>query len=337
MTKAFISGCASTVLGVEEAAFFASERPWGLILFARNCESPQQIRELVGHFRECVGDPSAPVLIDQEGGRVRRLRPPLWPDYPKGEVYGRLYEADRVAGVRAAWLGARLIGADLLDLGINVDCLPIIDVRRAETDDVIGDRAYGSEPGQVAAIGRAIADGLAAAGVLPIAKHIPGHGRAMVDSHHELPVVAASYEDLSATDFAPFRRLADLPLAMTAHIVYSAIDTERCATLSPIVIDQVIRGDIGFDGCLMSDDVSMKALGGSMRERVEGLFLAGCDLALHCNGDIAEMREVAAASPVLSGQALQRAMAARSRLTVPQAMDCASLRQEFELLTAAIA
>ncbi len=337
MTKAFISGCASTRLNSEETSFFKSEQPWGLILFARNCEYPQQICDLVEHFRECVGDKAAPVLIDQEGGRVRRLRPPLWPDYPRGEIYARLYEADRVAGLRAAWLGARLIGADLIELGINVDCLPIVDVRRAETDDVIGDRAYGSDPGQVAAIGRAIADGLAAAGVLPVLKHIPGHGRAVVDSHIELPVVDASHSELSDFDFKPFRQLADLPLAMTAHIVYSALDPERCATLSPTVIANVIRGEIGFEGCLMSDDVSMKALGGSMVERVEGLFLAGCDLALHCNGDFAEMRDVAAASPELSGRALQRAQAAKSWLNAPRAMDRASLRQEFELLTAAVA
>lgn len=335
MTKAFICGASSTSLSIEERAFFATERPWGLILFARNCQEPEQIRDIVSEFRECVADIEAPVLIDQEGGRVRRLRPPIVDDYPPGDVYGRLFIRDRQAGLRAAWLGARLIGGDLHDLGINVDCLPIVDVRFPETDDVIGDRAYGDTPDQVAYIGRAIASGLEAAGVLPVLKHIPGHGRATVDSHYELPVVDAAKSDLCDIDFVPFRRLNDLPLAMTAHIVYSALDPQNCATHSSKVIAEVIRGEIGFDGCLMSDDVSMRALGGDMQERVANLFAAGCDLALHCNGDFAEMRDVAAVSPELSEKALDRANAAKARLCVPEPVDRGVLREEFERLIGA--
>ncbi|MBA5776725.1 beta-N-acetylhexosaminidase [Stappia sp. F7233] len=334
MVKAFIAGCSSTSLTNEEQSFFASEQPVGLILFARNCREPDQIRELVASYREAVGDPEAFVLIDQEGGRVRRLRPPHWPDYPPGEVYARLYERDRDTGLRAAFLGAQLIGSDLAALGINVDCAPILDVRFAETDDVIGDRAYGSGSEQVASIGRAVADGLETAGVLSIIKHIPGHGRATADSHLELPVVDASHEALSSVDFAPFKALADLPMAMTAHIVYSALDAERCATLSPSIIENVIRQEIGFAGLLMSDDVSMKALGGPMRQRIEGLFAAGCDLALHCNGDFAEMQEVAAASPLLEGAALDRVRQARARLRAPAPIDRAALREEFDGLIA---
>ncbi|MXN64561.1 beta-N-acetylhexosaminidase [Stappia sp. GBMRC 2046] len=335
MAKAFICGASSTSLSVDERAFVATERPWGLILFARNCHEPEQIRDLVAEFRECVADIDAPVLIDQEGGRVRRLRPPIVADYPPGDVYGRIFARDRQAGVRAAWAGARLIGADLHDLGINVDCLPIVDVRFPETDDVIGDRAYGDTPDQVAEIGRAVASGLEAAGVLPVLKHIPGHGRATVDSHHELPVVDAAKSELCDVDFAPFRKLNDLPLAMTAHIVYGAIDPQNCATQSPKMIGDIIRGEIGFDGCLMSDDVSMRALGGEMRERVASLFAAGCDLALHCNGDFAEMRDVAAASPELRGKALARANAAKARLRAPEPVDRKALREEFERLIGA--
>ncbi|NRG18872.1 beta-N-acetylhexosaminidase [Rhizobiales bacterium] len=332
MAKAFICGASSTSLSIDERAFFAAERPWGLILFARNCHEPEQIRDIVAEFRECVADIDAPVLIDQEGGRVRRLRPPMVADYPPGDTYGRIFARDRHAGLRAAWLGARLIGGDLRDLGINVDCLPIVDVRFPDTDDVIGDRAYGDTPDQVAEIGRAIASGLEAAGVLPVLKHIPGHGRATVDSHHELPVVDAAKTDLYNVDFVPFRRLSDLPLAMTAHIVYRALDPQNCATHSSKVIAEIIRGEIGFDGCLMSDDVSMRALGGDMRERVTGLFAAGCDLALHCNGDFAEMRNVAAASPELRGKALVRANAAKARIHAPEPVDRGALREEFERL-----
>lgn len=336
MAKAFISGCAGLVLTADERAFFARERPWGLILFARNISTPDQVRALVQDWRAVVGDADAPVLIDQEGGRVRRLRPPLVADYPAGAVYGRLHASDQAQGLRAARAGARLIAADLADLGITVNCAPILDVPTPVTSDVIGDRAYATDPADIAALGRAIADGLADGGVLPVIKHMPGHGRATVDSHLELPVVEAAAEALRQVDFAPFRALADLPLAMTAHVVFTALDAQRCATQSPVVID-LIRREIGFDGALMADDVSMKALGGPMAERVEKLFAAGCDLALHCNGDMAEMVDVAQASPELSGAALRRCATALASRRPPRPVDRAALRAEFEELLAGAA
>jgi beta-N-acetylhexosaminidase len=336
MTKAFITGCSGTRLSADERRLFDDERPWGLILFARNIRDAQQIRDLVADFREVVGNREAPVLIDQEGGRVRRLRPPLVQDYPPGAVYGLLYGNAPDAGERAAWLCGRLIGADLADLGITVDCLPIVDVPRGDTSDVIGDRAYGTEPEVIARIGRAMTDGLAAAGVLPVLKHIPGHGPATVDSHLAPPVVDTDLETLRRLDFVPFRALRDLPLAMTAHVVYTAIDGDACATCSPRVIETIIRGELDYQGCLMSDDVSMKALGGEMQARVLSLFQAGCDLALHCNGDFAEMRDVAAASPVLAGESLRRADAAVAARGQGEPMDRDALQAEFAALLARI-
>ena len=333
MAKAFISGCSGTVLTADERSFFAAERPWGLILFARNIRSHEQVRDLVADWRQTVGDEHAPVLIDQEGGRVRRLRPPLVANYPAGEVYGRLYAEDQDAGLRMAWAGARLIAADLADLGITVDCAPILDVPTPVTSDVIGDRAYARDAETVSRIGRAVADGLLAGGVLPVIKHVPGHGRATVDSHLDLPVVEASLEDLRNVDFIPFKALADLPLGMTAHIVFTALDGDRCATQSPVIID-LIRSEIGFDGALMADDVSMKALGGEMRERVEKLFAAGCDLALHCNGDLAEMRAVANVAPDLVSNALRRCTAALARRLDAEPVDRIALRAEFDDLLA---
>ncbi|WP_425087300.1 beta-N-acetylhexosaminidase [Stappia sp.] len=336
MTKSFITGCSGLRLTTDERRLFDAERPWGLILFARNCKTPGQIRDLVADFRDVVGNPDAPVLIDQEGGRVRRLRPPLVQDYPPGAVYGKLHASEREAGLRAAWLCGRLIGADLADLGITVDCLPIVDVPRGDTSDVIGDRAYGTDPEVIARIGRAMTDGLAAAGVLPVLKHIPGHGPATVDSHLALPVVDTDLETLRRLDFVPFRALRDLPLAMTAHVVYTAIDSQVCATCSPTVIDTIIRGELDYQGCLMSDDVSMKALGGEMQARVRSLFQAGCDLALHCNGDFAEMRDVASASPVLAGEPLRRADAAIGARRQGEPMDREALQAEFAALLAGI-
>lgn len=334
MTKAFITGCADLTLSAEERAFFAGERPWGLILFRRNVSDPSQVADLVTAFREAVGVGNAPVLIDQEGGRVQRLRPPHWRAYPPGRAYGLLYEHDRIAGERAAWLGARLIAHDLNRLGINVDCLPLLDVPVPGAHDVIGDRAYGHDVDIVSTLAASAAEGLLAGGVLPVAKHIPGHGRAGADSHLELPRVAASEEELDTTDFEPFRRLADLPLAMTAHVVYEAIDATRPATTSPKMIGEVIRGSIGFDGCLMSDDLSMQALSGSLADRAATSFAAGCDLALHCNGDFAEMVEVAAASPELSGDAERRARAALDCLREPAWIDEDAAREELGSLLA---
>jgi len=309
--RACILGCSATALTDAERGFFRDADPWGFILFRRNVESPDQVRRLVDAFRASVGRADAPVLIDQEGGRVQRLRPPHWPAYPPGRAYGELPPADRR---EMAWLGARLIANDLHALGVTVDCLPVLDVPSPGAHDVIGDRAYASEPGETASLGRAAAEGLIAGGVLPVVKHIPGHGRAGVDSHKRLPMVDATLADLEARDFAPFRALADMPMAMTAHVVYRALDRACPATTSALVIAEIIRGAIGFQGLLISDDLSMEALKGGLAERTAAALAAGCDVALHCNGDAEEMTGVVAAAPPLAGQALARAVAALARL-----------------------
>src|SRR6202167_1061501 len=307
--RAFITGVAGPELTDEERQFLRDAQPWGLIVFSRNIAGSDPLRRLIGEFRSLVGR-DAPVLIDQEGGRVQRLGPPQWPSYPPGAAYGALYDKDRQTGLAAARLGARLIASDLADLGIDVDCMPLGDVPVPGSDAVIGDRAYGTEPGKVAAIAGAIAEGLADGGVLPVLKHIPGHGRATADSHKRPPVVTADRATLEATDFAAFRPLAGLPLGMTAHVVFSAIDPVAPATLSAGIVGGVIRDSIGFRGLLMSDDISMGALSGSLSARSAAAIAAGCDMVLHCNGDLAEMRAVAAAVPALAGEAARRAAAA---------------------------
>lgn len=309
LVRAFISGCASLTLSEEEKRFFAESCPWGLILFKRNIQDSDQVSALVRIFREIVGRDDAPVLIDQEGGRVQRLGPPNWPSFPAAERLTTT--SDTTAAVA---LGARLIASELLPLGINVDCLPVADLRFPGAHDVIGDRAYGSDPAVVAELARAAADGLLEGGVLPVVKHIPGHGRAMADSHLELPRVSAPRAELERLDFEPFRRLSDMPLAMTAHVIYEDIDPVLPATISPKVIAEVIRGHIGFDGCLMTDDVSMKALSGDIGANTKAAFAAGCDLALHCNGTMHEMRAVAENSPRLDGKAAERAKKALDRI-----------------------
>ncbi|NVK34815.1 MAG: beta-N-acetylhexosaminidase [Rhodobacteraceae bacterium] len=314
MVKSFITGCSGTSLSQAELNFLKQEDPWGLILFRRNCESAAQVRDLVSSFRDAVGRDNAPVLIDQEGGRVQRLQPPIWHKYPAAQKFGDLYRIDRERGRQAAWLTARLIAYDLKELGITVDCLPLLDAGRPETSDVIGDRAYCENIDAVTDLGRQTAGGLMTGGVLPVMKHIPGHGRAVVDSHLELPVVDTSLEELDGHDFVPFKKLKSLPLAMTAHILFPQIDARQPVTQSKYIIENVIRGRIGFSGCLMSDDISMKALGGSIKERCQASFSAGCDLVLHCNGDLAEMQEVAASSPNLSGTAQLRCNNALSLL-----------------------
>ena len=332
MTKAFITGVAGTTPNAAERAFIEAARPWGFILFKRNIETPQQVASLVAELKKCGGRSDVPVLIDQEGGRVQRLGPPHWPAYPPGAVFGKLYDVDRALGLLAARSSARLIAADLWELGINVDCLPLADVPVAGADAVIGDRAYGTEPGKVAAIARAVTEGLGEGGILPVLKHIPGHGRATTDSHLRLPTVDTPKNELERTDFAAFRPLAGLPMAMTAHVVFSALDPVHPATTSATIINQVIRGVIGFQGLLMSDDVSMNALSGSIAERTRGAFLAGCDTVLHCNGNLAEMREVAAETPELSGKALQRASRALASRGAPQPFDKALARAELEAM-----
>lgn len=304
MSRAFVTGLKGTVLSAEERAFLAEATPWGLILFRRNVESPEQLKRLTGDFREAVGW-QAPVLVDQEGGRVQRLTAPHWRKYPSGR---RLAGAAALAGdERLIADVAHLIGDDLAAVGIDVDCAPCLDIATPDMTPAIGDRSYGERPDQVASAGRAFAEGLMAAGLLPVIKHVPGHGRARVDSHHELPVVEADMESLAAADFMPFAALADLPAAMTAHLVYTAIDPARPATQSPIVIEDIIRGRIGFDGLLFSDDLSMNALKGTIAERARATLAAGCDIALHCSGDMTEMTAVAAEAPELVGKAAARA------------------------------
>jgi len=330
--RAFITGLSGTTLNADERAFIAAERPWGFILFKRNIETPQQVASLVDELKKCAGRYDAPVFIDQEGGRVQRLGPPHWPVYPAGSLFSALYDTEPALGLKAARLSARLIAADLSDLGITVDCLPLADVPVAGADAVIGNRAYGTEPGKVAAIARAVTEGLADGGILPVLKHIPGHGRATADSHFRLPTVDAPKNELERTDFAAFQPLADLPMAMTAHVVFSSLDPVHPATTSATIISQVIRGVIGFQGLLMSDDVSMKALSGSIAERTKAIFAAGCDMVLHCNGNLEEMREVAAETPELSGKALQRAAQALASRGAPQPFDRAAGRTELEAL-----
>jgi beta-N-acetylhexosaminidase len=305
--RAFICGLEGLALTEGEREFISRYRPWGAILFARNIGSPPQVHELCNSFRECLDDADAPIFIDQEGGRVQRIKPPNVRAYPAGSVYGDIYKQDVVCGVEASRLGAKLIGLDLISLGITGNCLPLLDMPVEDSDPVIGDRAYGRDIETVATIGTAVIGGLASAGVLPVMKHLPGHGRACVDSHKALPVVDCDIETLDASDFVPFRLNANrVPLAMSAHIIFSAVDDENPATLSAEVIDMIIRGRIGYSGALMTDDISMGALSGSLAERTRRAIEAGCDLVLHCNGVMEEMVEVAENSPVLAGDALIR-------------------------------
>jgi len=334
--RAFITGLEKTVVTADEQAFLRDADPWGFILFARNIDDPDQVRRLIADLRGTLGR-NAPVLIDQEGGRVQRLRPPHWPSYPPGAAYGQLYDHDREAGLAAARMGARLIAADLAALGIDVDCLPLADVPVAGADAVIGDRAYGETPAKVSAVAGAVAEGLRRGGVLPVLKHIPGHGRATADSHADLPVVDADRATLECTDFAAFRPLAGLPLAMTAHVVFTAIDPVAPATTSATMVRQVIRGEIGFGGLLMSDDISMGALSGSIGERSRAAIAAGCDVVLHCNGRLDEMKAVAAEAPGLADQAAQRATAALAARSAPDDIDLAATRAEFATLMGGMA
>src|SRR5215831_2104886 len=318
--RAFITGLSGPAITADERVFLRTMAPWGLILFKRNLQSPEQAKALVSEFRDLVGVTDAPVLIDQEGGRVQRMGPPQWPAYPPGAAYGRLYDRDPDRGIAAAKLGGRLIAAD---------CLPVADLPVAGSDAVIGDRAYGDTPAKVAALAGAAAAGLAEGGVLPVLKHMPGHGRAAADSHFKLPVVEATRAELDATDFAAFRPLAGLPMGMTAHVVFSAYDPVNPATTSVTMVQEVIRDSIGFKGLLMSDDVSMGALSGSLAERTRAALAAGCDIILHCNGELAEMEAVAGAVPVLAGEAAARAAAALSARVAPDAIDEADARLVF--------
>lgn len=321
--RAFISGCKTTALTEAEQIFFREMRPCGLILFKRNCDNPEQITALIEAYREAVDDDAAFVLIDQEGGRVQRLVPPHWRRYPSGRHFGSLYAENPERGLEAAKLCARLIARDLAALGINVNCAPVLDLPVPGAHDIIGDRAYGMAVSQIIGIGRAVAEGYLEGGVLPVIKHVPGHGRACADSHHSLPVIDAPCAELEATDFEPFRALNRFPLAMTAHVLMPDLDAHAPASASPVIIGDIIRRSIGFDGLLMCDDLSMGALSGSMEERTRAVLEAGCDVALHCSGDMDEMRAVAANAPQLTGDAARRYMAARRKLAPAEPFDMA--------------
>jgi beta-N-acetylhexosaminidase len=331
MPKAFVSGCAGLALTLEERAFFRREDPWGLILFKRNVSDRDQVRALTRSFRECVGRADAPVLIDQEGGRVQRMAPPHWRAYPAAALIEAGLEPSKAEA--AARLIARLIAADLIEVGITVDCAPSLDVAGEGMHAAIGNRAFSARPERVAAMGRAVAEGLLAGGVAPVIKHMPGHGRARVDSHHELPVVDAARSDLGQ-DFTPFAALKDLPMAMSAHLLYTAIDPQRPATMSPTVVREIMRGEIGFDGLIMSDDLSMKALKGPFDERAAAVIEAGLDIVLHCNGDLDEACGVASATPALSGASLRRADAALAAIAPPKPLDVELAERELAAIKA---
>jgi beta-N-acetylhexosaminidase len=324
-TKSFISGCKDKSLSQSERDFFKKNQPWGLILFQRNCGSTEQLKDLTADFREAVGRKDAPVLIDQEGGRVQRMGPsanPEWRKYPSASKFGAIYANDcPLHALRIARNVGRLMARDLFAAGISVNCLPVLDVPHEGMHAVIGDRAYASQPEIIMALARAHVAGFYDGGVLPVMKHIPGHGRATVDSHKELPRVSASRIQLESVDFRTFAGFADCPMAMTAHVVFEAIDPEHPATLSKRVIKDVIRKQIGFDGLLMTDDLSMKALSGSFADKTAAALAAGCDVVLHCGGDMTEMEQVAEAAPVLSGRALARAKVALRHRRKPVKFD----------------
>lgn len=332
-----VVGCGGLQLTAEERVLFGVRKPLGLIVFARNIDTPAQLRALIADFRGVVGNPAAPVLIDQEGGRVARLKPPHWPVFPAGAVFGALHARDPAAAEEAAYLNYRAIGAELAALGIDVDCAPVADLPVDGAHDVIGDRAYGRDAATVAAIGNAVMRGLLDAGVLPVLKHIPGHGRSRSDSHLDLPVVDTPRTVLEQTDFAPFRALCHAPWAMTAHIVYTDLDPARPATLSPRVIGEVIRTALGFGGVLISDDLTMKALKGSPAETGAAALAAGSDLVLHCSGNLGEMQALLAAVPAMTPAAATRIAKARAALPAPIPFGSEESARYQELLSLAAA
>lgn len=310
MARALILDCEGARPTADEKAFYRDADPWGFILFARHCPTAENVRAVCDDFRDAVGR-DAPIFIDQEGGRVTRMKAPVFPAHPAPALFGRLWKLDPNKAIEAARLNARLIGRMCSDLGVNVDCAPMLDTPQLDSDKtVIGDRALATHIDQIIALGRAVIEGLMEGGALPVIKHLPGHGRATVDSHFDLPRVVATKRDLRETDFAPFKALADAPMGMTAHIVFEAYDAERCATMSPVIVNEVIRGEIGFDGLLISDDLKMKALGGPVASRVAGAMAAGVDIACCCNFSLAEMQEAAAAAPILAGKSMARAQKA---------------------------
>ena len=330
--RAIIFGCAGLRLEPAEYDSFRASNPLGFIVFARNCDSPTQLARLVADLRAAVDRPDAPVLIDQEGGRVIRMGAPHWRKPPAAGAIGALAERNRAAGRRAAWLNARLISADLHRVGIDVCCLPVLDMQFAGASSVVGDRAFSANAGIVAELGRAAAEGLLAGGVLPAIKHMPGHGRATSDSHHALPQVDSSFEELDNSDFRPFRALNDMPISLSAHVCYQALDAKLPGTLSAKVIAGAIRGAIAFDGLLLSDDLSMQALSGTLGERARAALAAGCDVALHCNGQPEEMDDVADNVAELSSAALRRWAIAKNRLSQDKINNFNELLEEFDNL-----
>lgn len=330
--RAVLFGCSGPKLLPEEAAFFRDSGPWGFILFARNIQTPEQVIELVDDLRDSIGRAAAPVLIDQEGGRVARLTPPHWRKAPPAAVFGNLFQRNPEAAREACHLNARLLADELSALGINVDCVPVLDVPAPGGHQIIGDRAFATNPETVALLGLAQCEGMLQGGVLPVIKHSPGHGRAGADSHHDLPLVTASLEELRRSDFIPFSALRDLPMAMTAHVAYMALDGDVPASHSSRIIKDIIRTELGFDGVLMCDDLGMSALRGSFAERAQKAIAAGCDVLLHCSGVMAEMREVIREAPVLAGAAASRCAVALSQLQLPDRFDAAAARDRLASL-----
>ena len=329
-SSACILGCSGPAITGDEAAFFRDVRPWGFILFARNVGDADQVRRLTDDLRAAADDEAALVFVDQEGGRVQRLKPPLARRRRPAALFGAIYDRDPDTAREAVWLNHRLLAHELAALGLDADCAPCVDLLHPEGHGVIGDRAFGAQAERAASLGRAAVDGLLAGGVAPVVKHIPGHGRAQVDSHVDLPRVETSLAELEQSDFEPFRALADAPMAMTAHVVYAAVDPQHCVTVSRRAVETVVRGHIGFDGLLMSDDLSMRALGGGLAERTQRSIAAGCDAALHGNGALvgepvrdlmAELKTVAAHCGALSGRAAERAEAARASARRVQPFD----------------
>ncbi len=327
-----IYGCSGAALTADERRFFAEARPTGFILFDRNCLNPDQVLRLVAELKEITGRAGTPILIDQEGGRVQRLKPPNWRDYPTAAALGALAKQDRALACEAVRLNAELIATELVDLGITVDCAPVLDVPAPGSHDIIGDRAFGDDPDTVAALGLAAAEGFLSRGVLPVIKHIPGHGRAAADSHHDLPVVETAAAELEKMDFPPFQALGHMPWAMTAHVVYTALDKDNPATTSEKVIRDTIRGSLGFDGVLVSDDIGMKALSGSFAERAAAALAAGCDLVLHCSGDMTEMEDAAGGAGPLTGAAVARLGRGEAMLDAPADWDEAAARARLDVI-----
>src|SRR5215471_6832837 len=334
--SAVVYGCRGAELAPEERAFFRDANPLGFILFSRNAENPAQVERLCGALRESVGNPEAPIFIDQEGGRVQRLKPPHWRARPPARVFGTLFESNPDSGREAAYLSARLIAHELRTLGITVNCAPVLDVPVTGAHDIIGDRAFSSDPAAVIELGRAAIEGYLDGGVLPVIKHIPGHGRATADSHLALPRVATPANELSSHDFVTFRGLNHAPIAMTVYVVYEAIDSRRPATTSPRILHNIVRREIGFAGLLISDDLSMAALEGPLGARAKAAFFAGCDVALHCNGKFDKMKDIAVEAKPLAGAALARADAALGQLRPPVPLDFAAAEARLDAIIGAM-